>query len=507
MARDGRGVATMRALVGPQREAKHFRFLVRKAVPGDRVRAVVDGRRGEQVDASVAEYLESSPMRIEPRCRHFGRRQVDGEGCGGCTYQSLSYRHQLTIKERIVRRLFDRKGLDPGIVLPVAGQDEPWCYRNTMEFSFGDTADRAFALGLHPSGYKHEIVNLDECHLQSPYVSALLPAVRAWAQRRGVSPYLNSQDTGFLRTLTIREGKRTGERLVELMTTHAERVELQDGGHSVPARDVARWFADWLSDWSDDRDAEVTSIVWTRKHAERGEPTRWESEPIVGEGVFHEALELPGGVRRQFEIGPRAFFQTNTEQAERLYAEILARTDPEQDGTGVPSNPVGSAVDLYCGTGTISVVLAPFFERVVGVELREEAVVNARRNASFNEVENVEFVQADVAKIPDRIDADSSEDVPAVLQPGSDERPSLVVIDPPRAGLSDHAHDYLQRLDPERVIYVSCHPESFAEDLAELTEVGFRVGDVQPIDMFPQTYHIECVTTLRRGLVGRAEDV
>jgi 23S rRNA (uracil1939-C5)-methyltransferase len=490
MSRDGRGVGYLPARVGPQREEKHFRFLVRRALPGDRVRVEVEHRRSERIECKIVEMIEPSSIRIEPRCAHFGRRDATGEGCGGCTYQSLSYRHQLRIKERIVRRLLQEADLDPGKVQPVLGQANPWRYRNTMEFSFGDTAEREFALGMHPAGYQHEIVNLNECHLQSTVVSDLVPAIRSWAMRHGVPPYINSRASGFLRTVTIREADRTGDRMVNLMTTEDDRVPLDEGNYTVPATDVVEWFADWLVDWASQRDADLTSVIWTQKRARRGEPTEWRSTTLRGASVLHEQLELPGDESLSFEIAPRAFFQTNTRQAEVLYEEVLDRAK-------VCGGPDGeypaSALDLYCGTGTISLVMATRVERVVGVELQEEAVANAKRNAANNGIDNASFICADVGNMLD--DKTSRAERFAL---GTDHVPPLAIVDPPRAGLNEPARRHLIELSPTNIVYVSCNPEALARDLAALQEAGYQYGKIQPVDMFPQTYHIECVTRLSR---------
>lgn len=480
LATDGRGIAYLPAAVGPQREPKDFRFHVRKAVPGDRVRAVVERRRGEEIDAHVGKLLEPSGMRIEPRCPHFGRREVDGEGCGGCTLQSLSYRHQLAAKERAVKSFVRRAGLDPGRVHPVVGQDDPWYYRNKMEFSFGDTAGREFALGLHPTGYRHEIVNLEECHLQSEFSSRLVPSVRQWAIDHGVEPYINSDDRGFLRTLTIREGERTGERLVDLMTTHDSTAQFD--GDKTDARAIAEAFGAFVEDRARAIGGEVSSLFWTQKKAIQGQPTEWIPHRLAGKPVLEERLELPEDRSLRFEIGPRAFFQTNTPQAETLYAEVLEKSGLLEEESGIET-----ALDLYCGTGTIGLCLAPYAGRVVGVEMQDEAVENARDNAGLNGIDNAEFFCGDVADV---CETDRFRDAYA--------DPDLVVVDPPRAGLQPEAREQVVSFEAPRMVYVSCNPETLARDLGEFEESGYRLRSIQPIDMFPQTYHIECVAKLVR---------
>ena len=476
---DGRGIAHFPAYVGPQREQKDFRFLVRKALPGDELEILVERRRGDRIDARIEQVIDSSPMRIEPRCRHFGRREVSGEGCGGCTIQSLSYRHQLAAKEKTVKGLVAEEGLDPGRVRPVRGQDDPWYYRNNMEFSFGDTDEREFALGMYPTGYHFEIVNLEECFLQSEFASQLLPAARQWAKERGLSPYLDSSNEGFLRTITIREGKRTGERMVGLMTTHDQTAECR--GEEVPAGEVAESFAEWIVEWAKRRGDAVTSVYWTQKKQIRGETTEWFEHNLYGKPVLEEELHLPGQQVLRFEIDPRAFFQTNTLQAEELYAEVLERSgllEMEAEGT---------VLDLYCGTGTIALCMAPYAERVVGVEMQPDAVANARKNAETNAIENARFFEGDVGEV-----LATDEFVEAAPEV------DLVVVDPPRAGLQPEALEHVLSVDAPRVVYVSCNPESLSRDVSKMVDQGYQLRSIQPVDMFPHTYHIECVALLEQ---------
>lgn len=482
LAPDGRGVGDFPAVVGPQQEPKDFEFHVRKTVPGDRVEVMVERRSGDRIDARVEEFQEPSPMRVEPRCRHFGLRERKGEGCGGCTFQGLSYRHQLSCKEKTVKQLVANQGLDPGLVAPVLGCEEPWFYRNKMEFSFGDTDEREFALGMYPTGYTYEVLNLEECFLQSEFVSDLVPAARQWAREHGIRPYINSDNEGFARTLTVREGKRTGERMVNLMTTHAS--EAQFDGAQVPAEEVAEAFADWVLEFAAGHEAPaVTSVYWTQKKAIRGQRTEYIEHHLRGDEALREELHLPGEKRLGFEIHPRAFFQTNTLQAEVLYARALEAAGLLDEEGGDAS----TVLDLYCGTGTIGLCMAPYAERVVGVEMQPDAVRNARKNAEDNGIDNTRFFEGDVGEV-----MGSEEFAEAAGQP------DLVVVDPPRAGLQPDAREQVASVEAPRMVYVSCNPQSFARDLAYFEKQGYTVRSIQPVDMFPQTYHIENVARLER---------
>jgi 23S rRNA (uracil1939-C5)-methyltransferase len=476
---EGEGTVDCPAYVGPQKEPKDFVFYVRKAIPGDTVRVLVETRRKRRIICRIDEILEPSGMRETPRCKHFGRRELPGEGCGGCTLQNLSYRHQLASKESTVKRLIRQAGLDPGWVAPVIGQDEPWYYRNKMEFSFGDTANREFALGLYPKGYRYEVLNLDECFLQSEFSAALVRKVRSWAVRHGLAPYINKNNDGFLRTLMIREGKRTGERLVELMTTHAEEAFFD--GAFVDATTIADAFLTFVLECREELDGGISSVYWTQQRAVRGEPTCFIEHHLHGEPVLREQMHLPGQTVLDFDIHPRAFFQPNTRQAEVLYAEVLDRTGLLDEAAA------NTVLDLYCGTGTIGLCMAPYADKVLGIEMQPDAVENARANARTNAIENIEFFVGDVGDVLEtEAFSDAAGDV------------DVVVVDPPRAGLLPDAREHLAEIDAGRLVYVSCNPKALARDLQQLTKAGWTVDSIQPVDMFPHTYHIENVVLLER---------
>lgn len=478
--RKAMGVATLDAQVGPQREHKRYTLLVRKALPGERVRVEVERSRRRQLTCHVVEILEASPSRITPRCPHFGRREVAGKGCGGCSLQMISYDEQLAFKQRTVARLLADQGLEDIPVRPIVGVDEPWYYRNKMEFSFGDNPHAPFALGMHPIGYRHDVLALEACHIQSEFTSAFLPRIRDWAHTAGYEPLLNRQRTGFLKNLLIREGKRTGERLVELVTTSDEVAVV--AGEEVAPREAAERFCEAVYDLAAELGGEITSFYWTQHHVKKGETTRYIEHLLRGEEVLREELHLPGDHRLVFEIHPRAFFQTNTLQAEVLYTLALEAAGLLSQGDERPV----TALDLYCGTGTLGLCMAPYVERVAGIDINVEAVENARKNAADNGIEHATFFAGDVGKVLA---------TPEFREVMGDEV-ELVIVDPPRAGLFPQAREQLGEIGAPRLVYISCNPAALARDLADLTGRGYAVRHVQPVDMFPHTYHVESVALL-----------
>lgn len=476
---DGEGVARWPVQIGPAANAPRrvLEITARKALPGDRVEVYVEQCRRNVVTCRVERWLERTDARVEPRCVHFGRREIEGQGCGGCTLQNWDYAAQLAFKRERVARLLDGAGVRGVDVRPTLGADPPWFTRNKMEFSFGDDRQRRFALGMFPKGYRKEVLSLDACWMMSPVVSDFVPAVRAWAIEAGMEPFIPGRGVGFLRTMTVRECKRTGERLVELTTSHAETT--QAGGAEVPAAEAVAQFQAFAESWFEARGEALTSLYWTVHRAVKGERTRLISTLLAGAPVLREALHLPGGHVLRFEIHPRAFFQPSTLQAECLYRQVV-----HDAGLGEGSG--ARVLDLYCGTGTIGLSLSPYAGEVVGVELQPDAVDNARRNAALNAITNARFVCGDVGE--------------ALASPDTPDVADVVVVDPPRAGLQPKARALVAGLKTSRLVYVSCNPVTLARDLAALTrpEVGYSVASLQPVDQFPHTAHIESVVVLQR---------
>lgn len=474
----GQGRARFCAYVGPQKEPRTYRVEVRKAIPGDRLLATVERNRRGVINTRIAQILSQSPMRKAPRCRHFGCREEPGRGCGGCTLQNMTYEHQLRLKRDRISSLLAAHGLTSVDVDPPIAQPEPWYYRNKMELTFAPAADDALALGLFATGYRRTVLRLEECFLQSPESARLVRAVGEWARSEELIPYRPPTNTGFLRTLTIRESQRTGDRMVEL-TTSGDAHSLRRGQQTA-AEDIAAAMAERILQLAEDVDAPISSMYWTRHRAVKGERTSLTHEHIAGSHVLREQLRLPGEKVLEFEVHPRAFFQTNTEQAEILYAMVLENAGLLEHGG------FDEALDLYCGTGTIALCLAPYVRHVCGVELQPDAVDNARQNARLNATENTEFLCGDVA------------DVLKTTGFGTTTPANLVVVDPPRSGLRSDARKILVGINASNLVYVSCNPETLAADLAELSKAGWRIDTVTPIDLFPQTYHIEIVVGLSR---------
>ncbi len=433
------------------------------AVPGDRIRAKVFKRKKSFAEARLLEVLEPSSLRTEPRCEYF-------DSCGGCKWQHVQYQAQLDMKrDAVAEALGHQGGFDLealGIeVQPTIGADETYYYRNKMEFTFaskrwltdweiasGEVMDKDFALGLHVPGRFDKVLDLKACYLQSEWSAKLVNAVRVFAKENNWEAWDVRNHTGYLRHLVIRTPEHTDENMIVLVTNR------EDPGRMA-------LFAEFLQ-----RDfPEVTTLVNTINSTPAQTAFGEKMINVFGPGVVHDKLGP-----YTFEIAPNAFFQTNTKQAEKLYEIAAEFGDFRADDL---------VYDLYCGAGTISLFIANRVKRVVGVELIEEAVANARANAKANGIDNCTFVTGDMLKL---FTAEFVEE---------NGRPDVLIVDPPRAGMHPKVVKQIAKLKPERIVYVSCNPQTQARDIEQLGD-AYRIEAVQPVDLFPHTHHVENVVKL-----------
>jgi 23S rRNA (uracil1939-C5)-methyltransferase len=413
---------------------------VQGAIPGDRVRAVIAKRKRAYAEARAVEVLEPSPDRIPPVADH-----------PGAPWQVLPYERQLEVKQAQVDEALRRIGRLDGYELePIVPAVQQWRYRNKLEYSFGTGDAGELVCGFHAPGRWSEIVALNDCLLASGRGNEARERIVDWCRRQSLTPYDRRTGDGELRNLVVREGRRTSAIQVRLVTSGETRLDRES---------LAR------------AGAEFDGLLWTRTES-LGETTLGgTTELLAGTERFDEVL---GSMR--FSISPEAFFQTNTEMAERLYELAIEYVRP----TGFER-----VFDLYCGIGTIALSIAPRVGEVWGLELIEEAIADAIANARANEVSNVHFFAGDVRLALGEL----------VTRAG---RPDVVIIDPPRAGLSQKVVRRIIEAAPQRLVYVSCNPTTLAPNAAQLVQAGYRLVRVRPVDMFPQTPHIECVAELTR---------
>ncbi len=433
-----------------------FVVFVEHSLPGDRVRARIRKVKKNYAEARPVEILEPSPLRQEAPCEHFGY-------CGGCRWQNVAYEQQLQFKKQHVLESLEHIGkVTPEVIHDPLPAPKIFGYRNKMEFSFTtnrwlppeELADpeipKGFGLGFHVPGRFDQVMDIHRCWLQSDLLNGILNFTRDFFHRAEIPAYNLHTHEGVLRFLVLRESFTHGQALVNVVTTR-------------PLGDTAKAYARQLVEHFPAVVGVVNGINARPAQVAISE----EIIPIYGESTLREKLG-----DYEFEISPNSFFQTNTLQAERLYE--VARRYAEVDGRVV--------WDLYCGAGTISLFVSGKARAVIGFEIVEEAVADARRNAERNRATNCRFVAGDLKD---------------TLMQHAHTPPEVVICDPPRAGMHPEVVHTLRRIAPPKIVYVSCNPATMARDLAELTR-DYRLVEVQPVDMFPHTYHIESVGKLVR---------
>ena len=423
-----------------------FVVFVRRGLPGDTVRARVTKVQRRHAEALVTEVLEPSPLRVDAPCAHY-------PACGGCRFQDLAYAAQVESKQGQVEDALRRIGgiAEPPLE-PIVAAVEQFHYRNKLEYSFTQLEDGP-ALGFHKAGRWDEVLRIERCWLTTGVGNAIRDTVREWARGDRLVAYDQAEHTGYLRHLVVREGRNTGQVLVQLVTGPGERFDT--GG-----------FVDTLR-----RHPEVRSIHWSVNDG-AAEVTNLPTRLLWGEEFIEEEL---CGLR--FRVRPNAFLQTNTQMAERLYG--VAREFAALEGEE-------TVYDLYCGIGTIGLVLAGDALTVWGIDVSEESIACALENAELNGVGNAAYFAGNVGQALEELHGRSGD-------------PDVVVVDPPRAGLAGKALKRLGHIGAPRLVYVSCNPATLAGDVKRLrAEYGYELRRVRPVDMFPHTPHVEAVSLLER---------
>ncbi|MFZ5825067.1 MAG: 23S rRNA (uracil(1939)-C(5))-methyltransferase RlmD [Bacillota bacterium] len=412
--------------------------------PGDRLVARVSEVKKNYARASLVRVAEPSPHRVEPPC------PVVGE-CGGCQLQHIAYDAQLDLKRQQVVDAITRVGKLEGVTVhPTLGMPEPWQYRNKAQFPFGYRSGKVVA-GFFAPG-THRIVDIEQCEIQHPLANQIMREVKALARIYGVRIYDERTHSGVLRHVLGRVGRGTGEAMAVLVTN----------GREFP-------FGEEIAQGLLERIPGLVSVVQNINPQQTNVILGRESKILAGKDHITDYI---GDLK--FNISPLSFFQVNPAQTEVLYGKALeyaALTGTE------------TVLDIYCGIGTISLFLAKQAREVVGIEWAREAVADARENAERNGVANAQFIAGDAAV-----------EMPRLAEEGV--RADVIVLDPPRKGCDEPVLEAMAQVRPQRIVYVSCNPASLARDLGRLGALGYRTLEVQPVDMFPHTAHVECVARL-----------
>ena len=420
---------------------------VKNALPGQKLLGRITKKKSNYAEAKVLKVLEDVDYKISNSCPHFYE-------CGGCSHQSVPYEKQLEFKKQQVLDLLEKGDIKGFEFLGIEESPEEFGYRNKMEFTFGDYEKGGeLALGMHLKGRTFGIVSVNSCQIVDEDYRKILTAVLDYFREKKLPHYRILSHEGFLRNLVIRKAKNTGEILINIVTTSqisfdfSEITEILRGlSYEGILTGIIHCTNDSLSDVVA---ADKIDILYGRDY------------------IIEKLLGL------KFKITPFSFFQTNSKGAEKLYS--LVRDFMTESESKV-------VFDLYCGTGTIGQIVAPNAKKVIGIELIEEAVAAANENAKLNGLTNCEFIAGDVAKT-----------ITEVKQ-----KPDIIILDPPRAGVHPTALKYVIDFNAPDIIYVSCNPKSLVNDLKTLTENGYNVEKIVLMDMFPHTPHIETVVKLSK---------
>ena len=429
----------------------------------------MSSKKGE---GRLLEVVTPAPQEIEAPCALFGT-------CGGCAYQSLPYEAQLALKEEQIRRLMDAVITEPYEFMPIRRSPQPLHYRNKMEFSFGNEyKDGPLSLGLHKKGSFYDVLTTDACQIVHGDYNLILREVLTCAKETGLAHFHKITHKGYFRHLVVRRGLKTGEILVNLVTSSDIETYIRDNsaeemGETAPV--VRKPFDEeaFLKNLCERLLAlpiagKFAGIIHSRNNSLADVVTSEKTTILYGKDHFYEEL-----LGLKFRITPFSFFQTNSLGAEVLYStarEFIGEVD-------------GKLVfDLYSGTGTIAQMVASVARKVIGVEIIKEAVEAAKENAAGNGLSNCEFIAGDVLKMLDTIE----------------ERPDMIILDPPRDGINPKALDKIINYGVDHLVYISCKPTSLQRDLVTLQERGYRVVKVCPVDEFPMTAHTEVVTLLAK---------
>lgn len=421
---------------------KSQKITVPYTLPGEGVRATVIPPYRKKI-ARLDELLTKHPERIVPACPHFGR-------CGGCTWQHWNYEAQLAHKTATVKSLLEEQGFDSSLVKDTIRAESKWEYRNKMEFTFAPDG----SLGLHEQSNFRKVIPLETCLIASDDMVQVTLAVAHWAKKNKLAGYNKETHEGLLRTLLVRHSRTTGEMMVAVFATE-----------TVIAK------ADELVKLIATEFPQVKSLLWIKNEQVADRMQADEVELLAGRDYIFDTL-----AGYQYRLWFDTFFQTNPVQAEKLVELALEMANPTKDE---------KMIDLFCGVGTFSLPFADRVAQLAGIEIVETSILSAKRNAKDNEVENTHFFTNDVRRgLAEVIEFFGI--------------PDLFLLDPPRSGAGGKVMRRIARSEPGRIVYVSCNPRTFVTDIKELEPFGYQLQAVQPVDLFPHTYHVELVALMSR---------
>jgi 23S rRNA (uracil1939-C5)-methyltransferase len=455
LSTDGKGIS---------KTEEGFVIFSDNTLPGDKVKLKINRSKKNYAEASPLEFLVNSPFRVKPLCVHFGT-------CGGCKVQNYDYDKQIEFKTQAVTDAFERIGGFENLTIPPTFKsDEIFFYRNKMEFSFSDDIWREkadmestekFGLGLHVPRFHSKILNIERCYLQSELSNSILNFTRDYFKALDTTIYTTKTHSGFLRFLIIRESKNTNDVMLNLVTYDFDKELIKDYSKKIS-----------------ERFPQVTTFVNSYSQKKAQIAVGESSNVLFGKGHIFEHLKN-GDKEYVFKISPNSFFQTNTKQAEKLFKIAAGFLELSKED---------NVLDLYCGAGSIAIYISETVNSVTGVELVQDAIDNAKENAKLNKTKNADFILSDIKDFFETINSS-----------GKYTHYNKVILDPPRSGLHPDICRILSESNFDKICYISCNPVTQARDLKIICEKGhYEIEKLQPVDMFPHTYHIENVVSLKK---------
>lgn len=440
----GQAVQWLENELGNKRKLK---LTIPQTLPGEKVRVIVDQPDRRRRKAMPEEIIEANPERTIPQCPHF-------EKCGGCVWQHWDYSGQLNEKTRHVKEAIEAQGFNPDLVQDTLGMDVPWHYRNKMEFTFAPDG----SLGLHEQGNFRKIISLESCMIAGKEMVEAAMEVADWVRDHQLTGYNKDLHEGLLRHLMVRQSFATGEIMLALFATEGPTAHLEKAAADLVER-IGQKFP------------QVKSLLWLENTDWADRTQSEKSHVLAGRDFIYDEMD---GYR--YRLWFDTFFQTNPTQAQKLVDLAIEMGEPKK---------TEKMIDLFCGVGTFSLPFASRVEKLAGIEIVESSIESAKRNALDNGLTNTYFLAKDARNGIDE-----------VLE--SFGHPELLVVDPPRSGAGGKVMRKIGRAKPERIVYISCNPDTFATDIKELEPFGYELKIVQPVDLFPHTVHVECCSLLIR---------
>ena len=422
------------------------KVVLKGGIKGQKVSALIQKSRRDKFQGKILSVIEKSSLENQEVCSKYGQ-------CGGCSMLSVDYDNQLCLKSEQLTKLFHKNGhteVDKIDIVPSPLQKE---YKNKMEFTFGnEVKDGELVIGLHKKNSPMSIVPVEDCLLVDEDYREILKMTGEYFRVKKLPHYHIKSHEGYLRHLVIRKGENTGQLLINIVTTSQLDFDLCEYVQKLQALTLK---------------STIVGILHTTNESLSDTVKDDKVDLLFGDNYFYDVL-----LGNKFKISPFSFFQTNTQGAETLYKTAIEMIDGEKD----------IIFDLYSGTGTIGISLSTRAKKVIGIEIVEEAVEMAKENAKYNNVKNVEFIAGDV-----------KEEISKLTN-----SPQLIILDPPRAGINPKALNDIISFNAKQILYISCNPKMLVQDLKVLKEAGYEIVKVKGVDMFPNTYHVECIALIQR---------